>query len=356
VLSWSQVLRLVIETPTEAMQSSRGKITVRELAEQYFAARRVASRSQLSADLDAGKFDAAVLPKFGDERVADLTTTALRQWRDGIVDAALADFTGGDDERRERQRRAQATANRTWTVFRAALNWGFREGLIASDTAWRSVKPFRHVDRPRTRTLTVAEARRLLNASTPDFRPMVRAALLSGLRYGELTRLRVSDYAHDGLVVANGKSGETKRTPLTREGVEFFDSLTAGKPGDALIFSKADGTPWGYQDQKGRMARACKHAGIAPPATFHDLRRSYGSLLVNARAPIAVIAEALRHSDTRMTQRAYAHLLERTVRSELEKALPRIGPKVSRKVARLDKARSKTSGKAVRLDRARAKA
>jgi integrase len=110
------------------------------------------------------------------------------------------------------------------------------------------------------------------------------------------------------------------------------------------VFTKADGSPWAWNDQHRRMARACKAARIIPPATFHDLRRSYGSLLVNAHAPLAVIAEALRHSDTRMTQRAYAHLLERTVRSELQKALPRIGPKASGKVARLDRAqrRSKT--------------
>jgi hypothetical protein len=43
-----------------------------------------------------------------------------------------------------------------------------------------------HVDRPRTRALSVAECRRLLNPAAPEFRPMVRAAMLSGLRYGEL--------------------------------------------------------------------------------------------------------------------------------------------------------------------------
>lgn len=339
VLSWGQALRLALDAPPETMPSTRGGLTVRELSARYFAARRVASRSQLSADLDTGKIEAAVIPDLGEHRLAELRTSELRGWRDGLVSKALAEFEGTDDERREKQRKAQATANRTWSVFRAMLNWAFREGLVTSDTTWRQVKPFRDVDRPRLRVLTVAECRRLLNACTPEFRPLVRASLLSGLRYGEVTRLRVRDYSHAGLTVANGKGGKTKRTPLTTEGVEFFDAVTAGKAGDELVFTKADGTPWGYQDQKGRMGRACKHAKIAPTASFHDLRRTYGSLLINAKAPLAVISEALRHADTRMTQRAYAHLLERTVRKELQRALPRIGPKARGKVTSIDQAK-----------------
>jgi integrase len=340
VLSWEQVLRLALEAPPETLPTTRGGLTVSDLAKEYFKARRVASRSQLSADLDAGKIKAAVVPVLGEYRINDLRTADLRAWRDGLVSAALEGFEGSDDERREKQRKAQATANRTWSVFRAMLNWAFREGLANSDTAWRQVKPFRDVDRPRLRTLTVPECRRLLNACPPRFRPLVRAALLSGLRYGELARLRVRDYSHDGLTVANGK-GRTKRTPLTREGVEYFDALTAGKLADEIVFTKDDGEPWGYQDQKGRMARACKRAKIAPAASFHDLRRTYGSLLINAKAPIAVISEALRHSDTRMTQRAYAHLLEKTVRTELQKALPRIGPKAKSRVTSIDRTKRK---------------
>ena len=340
VLSWPQVLRLALEAPPETIPSARGGLTVRELAEKYFEARKVASRSQQSATLDAGKV-AAALMKFGDSRAADLRTDELRGWRDELVSAALEDFKGDDDERRERQRKAQATANRTWNVLRALLNWGFNEGKLPSDAEWRKVKPFRHVDRPRTRVLSVAECRRLLNAAAPHFRPLVRAAMLSGLRYGELCRLRVRDYAGDGLTVANGKGGGTKRTPLTSEGVEFFDAVTAGQPAGAYVFTKANGTPWATSEQHRPMQRACKAASIDPPACFHDLRRTYGSLLINAKAPLAVISEALRHADTRMTQRAYAHLLERTVRKELQKALPRIGPKASRKVARLDRVRAR---------------
>ena len=38
------------------------------------------------------------------------------------------------------------------------------------------------------------EFKRLMNASDPDFRKLVQAALLTGCRYGELSRLTAEDF------------------------------------------------------------------------------------------------------------------------------------------------------------------
>ena len=82
-------------------------------------------------------------------------------------------------------------------ILRAALNHAFREGKVASDAAWRRVSPFGNVNAVWVRYLTVAEAQRLINASDPDFRPLVEAALQTGCRYGELCRLEVQDFNAD---------------------------------------------------------------------------------------------------------------------------------------------------------------
>ena len=52
---------------------------------------------------------------------------------------------------------------------------------VVSDAAWRKVKPFRGVDAARIQYLTVAEARRLINAADPEFKPLVQAALQNRL-------------------------------------------------------------------------------------------------------------------------------------------------------------------------------
>src|SRR5271170_1871499 len=91
-------------------------------------------------------------------------------------------------------RARRSTANRVLTILKAALNHAFHEGRIGSDEAWRKVKPFREVDAPVVRFLTAAETLRLANVSEPPFRDLLRGALLTGCRYGELTRMRVGDF------------------------------------------------------------------------------------------------------------------------------------------------------------------
>ena len=72
------------------------------------------------------------------------------------------------------------------------------------------------------------------------------------------------------------------------------------------------------------MRKACTEAQISPPAVFHDLRRSYGSLLLNAGAAADHIQELLGHADLRMTRRTYAHIAGATLTKAVKK-LPRFG-------------------------------
>ncbi|MEP7242116.1 MAG: tyrosine-type recombinase/integrase [Gammaproteobacteria bacterium] len=59
--------------------------------------------------------------------------------------------------------------------------------------------------------------------------------------------------------------------------------------------SRADGSPW-YRMQASRyMEDACEAAKIEPPATFHDLRRIYASLLINRGTDAEIIKELLGH-------------------------------------------------------------
>jgi integrase len=88
---------------------------------------------------------------------------------------------------------------------------------------------------------------------------------------------------------------------------------------------RENGEEWRRIQVSRAMRRACATAKIAPPAVFHDLRRSYGSLLLNAGADAEVIQELLGHADLRMTRRAYAHLLNATVARTVKKKLPSFG-------------------------------
>jgi integrase len=281
--------------------------------------------------------DALILPELGNIDVSMLTAARIRKWLADLANAAPRKrgpagdteihFRDFDSDDPEAVRRRKATANRTLTILKAALNFAFREGKVASDHEWRRVEPFEAVDAARVRYLTVSEAKRLANASDREFRPLVQAALQTGARYGELARLRVEDFNEDSETVAirQSKSGKARHIELTDEGVAFFRQITAGRPGDALMFVKADGSAWGKSHQARPMADACERGKIIPPINFHGLRHTWASLAVMNGAPLLVVAKNLGHRDGRMAELHYAHMASGFVRDAVRASGPRFG-------------------------------
>ena len=213
-------------------------------------------------------------------------------------------FKAGDDP--EQVRRRKSTANRILTILKAALNRAWRDGLTPSDSAWKRVEPFEAVDAARVRFLTLGEATRLINAAAPDFRLLVRGALETGARYGELAALTVADFDGRTIAVMQSKSGRPRRIVLTSDGAKFFKSLTVGRAGTERLFKKADGSPWLPSHQAAPMKAACANAGLTA-VNFHALRHAYASLCVMNGISLLIVAGNLGHSSTRMCEKHYAH-------------------------------------------------
>lgn len=329
VLSWPDVVKLAVVEPARA-DAYAAKYSVKQCAADYFAHRRARSRSAESIAIDDGKVKSFV-EKFGADQVSSLTTSDLQAWRDQLVVQPAADAT--EAERRDSLRASQGTANRTWSIVRAALNHAFRSGRVDNDLAWRRIQPFQDVDEARRRFLSVAEANRLLGACHGQFRDLVQAALLTGLRPGELARLTVGQFQKTRLEVSAGKSGKSRFVPLTSQGVAHFKRLARKGAPSSLMLPSPNGSAWSRMQVARAMREATAAAELDTPAVFYDLRRSYGSLLANAQASDATIAHALGHADTRMTRRHYAHLLDSVVATELQAKLPTFRARASRKAA-----------------------
>ena len=260
--------------------------------------------------------------------LTELTHPMLRGWHQKLASAPAQMRTAAGakqpnvrkadtpDSRRARQ----ATANRVATVLKAALNLAYRDGHAPSDHAWRRVKPFGRVDAPKIRYLDDAESVRLVNRCGPDLRNLVAAALLTGCRYGELTRLAASDFDKGaGLVhIREAKSGKPRVVPLTDEGRGFFAALSAGKVGSALLLTR-DGTAWGDGHQHRPIAEACREAKIEPVISFHILRHTAASRLVQRAVPMAVIAALLGNSEA-ICAKFYAHLSQDYVNETIRNA------------------------------------
>ena len=98
------------------------------------------------------------MPRSGAFRVVDLTKTQLDGWRASLVKQS-------DDK--EVVRKSKDSANRVLTMLKAFLNhaWNDEKNAIPSDQAWRKVKPYKDVARPRDVRFSPPQARKLIGIS-----------------------------------------------------------------------------------------------------------------------------------------------------------------------------------------------
>jgi integrase len=323
-----------------------GPYTTDDAMRDYLAFLRSEGRPEGAVQDAEHRYRALIAPALGGCEVAKITAEEFRKWRDDLVKMPprLRTKRGAKQQYREvpddaeARRRRRSTANRIWAICRAALSHAFSEGKVSSDAAWRKVKPFKGVDGARNRYLSIAEAKRLVNASDPDFRPLLQAALLTGGRYGALAALVVSDFNSDsGTLQLSSRKGDgslkTFHVHLSPEAQRFFGRMCAGRAGSDLIFRKADGSPWGKSHQDRPMEEASARARISPPVNFHVARHSFASHAVMNGTPLLVVAQALGHKNTKMVEAHYGHLSARFSVEAIRKGAPRFGFKVDRKVA-----------------------
>jgi integrase len=307
VLRWPQV-------QVEARKRRDRRAQTETSAGPYTIAQALADH-EMSED-SRSRSNTMILPALGEITLDDpKLTEKITAWHRGL--AALpprlrtpkgkAQRYRGSSNDPDKMRARQNTGNRLLAIAKGALTNAWRNGKVASDVAWRRVKPFKDVTGARIHWLTIEEARRLINASDPDFRNLARVAIETGCRYSELARLEVRDFNPDVGTVAimRSKPGKTRHVVLTEEGRVFFASLCARRAGDELVLRRSDGSAWGSSNQTVPIALACARGNITPPANFHALRHTWASLAVMNGTPLHVVSKNLGHSDTRMVEKHY---------------------------------------------------
>jgi len=271
-----------------------------------------------------------ILSSFGPRSVADLTTAEITDWRNGLVQhpAHRRKTKDGKPSRAdnvkaaeilaakripatfaEARRKRQASANRVLTLLKAILNHAFKTGRVESDLGWRRVAPFKNADQPRIRYLTDDESQRLVAACEPDFQALVIAALLTGADYGELRTARVRDLDTVGETLTVSKKRGPHAIRLTIAATSHFATLGEGKGHDDLLMTRKGGEPWEDSHQVRRMAAACEAANIVPRINYHVLRHTFATRALRRGAPMHHVAHQLGHTNTRTTERHYAHVI-----------------------------------------------
>jgi integrase len=208
------------------------------------------------------------------------------------------------------------TVNKEVGLMSAALNWARRE------LEWDVPNPFqgRRQREPagRNRWLTRNEAERLFSAAreggrAPHLTDFIRLGLNTGLRPGEMLELEWARVDSGANLIYLGaehqKNGKVGSVPLNRDARSAIASRARFRA------THCPESPWVFCTKKGAriasikkgFALAVRRAGLEDVHP-HDLRRPFGSWLVQSGVDIRRVSELMRHSDIRVTARVYAHL------------------------------------------------
>jgi integrase len=184
-----------------------------------------------------------------------------------------------------------ATINRRLAILRRVARLAFRRWKwLASDVSGRiALLPG---EEARTVQATPSQVDALLAHAKPRTRAAIIWASLTGLRKGELQRVRPHDFQGRRIVVERTKTGKPRRVPLA-------SSL------------RPQAFPYGLTGPElEEDFRAARKAAGMPWLQFRDLRRTCGSWIVQRTKSLKAAQDFLGHTTIAITARHYAHLLD----------------------------------------------
>jgi integrase len=290
--------------------------TVRAVAETYL--RWLTAKNARTAADTSGRLEKHFLPKFGDRLVSSLTKTILDTWLGSMVARC-------DDP--ERVRRSKDSANRVLSMVKALLNHAVRDpayGLV-DDSAWRLVRPFHGVSKPRDIRYSDEEVRRLVAMATDQaVSRLLTGAFLTGARYGELVEARVAqfDARAKTLRVNVGKTG-ARTIILQSSAADFLSRITRARHPQEFLFVRSDGSRWKKSDQTRPIKDALKSAGLSAEGSIYALRHTYISRAIEGGVPLNIIADNCGTS-VRMIEKTYAKILAQKRRKFIELGAPNL--------------------------------
>ncbi len=278
-----------------------------------------------------------VTPRFGQKRLTEITREAVKQFASDLSRQRVIDKKTGADKPKFSRNSLRLILG----ALRSVLNGAIEDGLIQANPAAK-IGRFARSERParRATAMTRRESERFLAAVQevcPDWYPFFLTALRAGLRRGELIALKwghirfgESEQSPDRYIwvqenwvcdeFTSPKSKKSRRVDLSRQlrrvlldrhDQRLAQAKAEGRTSIAeeLVFPSQAGTPLKPDNMAVRyMQPALTRAGLGK-FTPHDLRHTYGSLLIQDGASLVYVKEQMGHSSIQITVDTYGHLV-----------------------------------------------
>lgn len=154
--------------------------------------------------------------------------------------------------------------------------------------------------------LTKTEVPRLLSATkNSKHKLLLSLAYGAGLRVNEALNLKVRDIDLEELtvLVKPGKGNKERITVFPEKLKDPVRNLIAGKSSESYVFESERGGRLTARSAQKVFEKALKESGIKKEASFHSLRHSFATHLLESGVDIRYIQALLGHKNIRTTQR-----------------------------------------------------
>jgi site-specific recombinase XerD len=248
--------------------------------------------------------------------IGEVTTVALKDY--------LEDMVGS-------RKLTVATVRRRFACLRAFFRrLANKEQCPDPFGDWRPLLPRR---KRLPRTLSRGEASFLLSSRATDierandgddvFRTIVRLMVVTGMRVGELCKLRLDDLSPDCSVVRIHGKGARDRVayvtdPSLRKDLHRLIAQRRKSQIEALFVNRY-GAQMRPQSVRSKLRRLAREAGLARRVTPHMLRHTAATLLIETGVDIRFVQRLLGHSSIATTE-IYTHVSDEALRVTLERA------------------------------------
>jgi len=195
-----------------------------------------------------------------------------------------------------------ATVNRSLGTLKKSLSMAFESGLTEIDYSGL-VKRIPE-NNARTTHISMEQAQAIADCASEPVKAAIWLSLLTGMRRGEIMSLKKSDIGPSEITLKSGntKTLKTRSIPIIAAARPWLEHIP--------ISITTEGLKSGFE--RARIKSGLTHV------TFHDLRRSCGTLLIQNGVPLHIVSRILGHSSTTVTEKVYAHLSSEQIRQGLE--------------------------------------
>jgi integrase len=330
--AWAELNRLLTQV-ADSTHVAPAKLTVKTHLRARFAHWKVTGViTPGTAQRYEQLIEVHIIPYLGGKLVQKLSTQDVEAWHTALMISGRKGRNGRPDGESGLSARTIGHAHR---VLSKALRDATKHGIVVRNVC--TIERVPKVDADEMRILTPQQVKDLptLLHGHPLYAPVL-VALHTGMRRGELLALRWRNVNLDGKMIRVREAlEETKagglrfKGPKSKAGardvslpaivIEVLRQhhtaqlerrllLGQGKPDvDALVFPRWDSAgPQSPNVFAATWSYVTKQHGI--DVSFHGLRHTHASQLIDARVPITTIAKRLGHSSPMVTLKTYAHL------------------------------------------------